>query len=163
MTTRQMKTACAALLFGVVLTVGTLAQGAFFTPVNVTTTSNVDGNAVVANLINHNGLTTVGQHTNAFATQNHWRTTSAPASISLTFDLGATFDLAGMRVWNYNESGTGGGGAPNTDRGLDDVTISYSYDGVAFSGAQNFNLTQAPGVSTYAGEDLAVSLGTIRS
>lgn len=130
-----------------------VSQAALVTPLIVTSSNNVDGSAVLGNMINHNGLdATTLAHTNAFATQNHWRTTSAANTIALTFDLGGVFTLDGTQIWNYNESGTGGGGALNTNRGFQSFNISFSTDNISFGNTQTINLSQASGLTTYAGE-----------
>ena len=132
--------------------VATSAQAAFLTPINATTPNTVAGNALVADTINHNGLDTSGTHTNAFGPNNFWRTTDAAGTLSVTYDLGAQFNLNSMQVWNYNESGTGGGGAPNTDRGIRNVTVSYSKDNVEFFKAETHNIAQASGAASYTGQ-----------
>ncbi|MCA9248417.1 MAG: LamG domain-containing protein [Planctomycetales bacterium] len=141
-----------ALVVACVVFAGT-AQAAFLTPISVTANGNVDAGAVADNMINHNGLTTAGTHASAFATQNHWRTTSAANTLTITYDLGAQFNLDSMRVWNYNESGVGGGSQPNTDRGVQNMTVSFSKDNVNFFNSQTVSLSQATGLATYTGED----------
>lgn len=151
-----MNTSCASVrIFAGALVVASasLAQAALITPIGVTSPNNVDGSALLANMINHNGLdATTLQHASAFATQNHWRTTSPANAVQLTFDLGAVFKLDGSQIWNYNESGTGGGGALNTNRGFQNFNISFSTDNVTFSNTQSISLNQATGLATYAGE-----------
>lgn len=122
------------------------AQAAFITPINVTTPNTVASNAVPQNIINHNGLNTAGEHTEAFLTQNHWRTADAANTLSVTFDLGARFDLDQMRVWNYNE-------VSGTSRGVRDMDVSFSNDNLNFTQPHAVTLSEATGVPTYSGED----------
>jgi hypothetical protein len=61
-----------------------------------------------------------------------------PASVTATliFDLGATYSLNGLRLWNYAEYW---GGSTYNDRGVKDFTLSFSTNGgTTFSNAQNF-------------------------
>jgi hypothetical protein len=61
-----------------------------------------------------------------------------PSSVTATliFDLGNTYSLNGLRLWNYAEYW---GGATYNDRGVKDFTLSFSTDGgTTFSNAQNF-------------------------
>jgi hypothetical protein len=61
----------------------------------------------------------------------------------VTFDLGAVYDVATMRVWNYNE----GGGL--TSRGAATVDIYVAgEDGLFDLHQQNVALTQAPGTTS---------------
>ena len=146
-------------LLGVVLTSVSIvgaAQAGLITPVRATTTTGAqDVGAVAANLINHNGLAADGTHASAFDTQNHWRVSNVPPA-AVTFDLGGRFVLNSASIWNYNESGTGGGGAANTNRGGQSVTFTYSDDNVTFSNAKTVTLSQATGTNTYAGETRAL-------
>jgi hypothetical protein len=69
-----------------------------------------------------------------------------PASVtaSLVFDLGATYSLNGLRLWNYAEYW---GGSTYNDRGVKDFTLSFSTDGgTTFSNAQNFTAAIGGGV-----------------
>jgi hypothetical protein len=119
----------------------------YLTPIGVTTPDATEDNAVVENIINHNGLNNAGLHTDAFNVQNHWRAKAGPdGSLSLTFDLGARFDLSKVRIWNYNEAG-------GTDRGVKDIVVSFSNDNVNFTDSQPLTVGEAPGRSDYEGED----------
>ena len=62
------------------------------------------------------------------------------------FDLGATYTVDRIHVWNGNSPGY-------TFRDLRDVTVSYSLDGKFWTTAARLTLAQAPGAATYAGED----------
>ncbi len=142
----------------IVLASATLAQATLITPIAATSPNAVDGSAPIANLFNHSGLDPITlQHAATFA-GNHWRTTSAAGTVALTFDLGGVFKLDGSQIWNYNESGTGGGGAANTNRGMQSFNISFSTDNLSFGNTQSISLAQASGLATYAGEFDAFNL-----
>jgi hypothetical protein len=68
-----------------------------------------------------------------------------PASLTATliFNLGDTYSLNGLRLWNYAEYF---GGATFNDRGVKDFTLSFSTDGNTFSNAQNFTAAIGGGV-----------------
>ena len=69
-----------------------------------------------------------------------------PASVTATliFDLGATYSLNGLRLWNYAEYW---GGSTYNDRGVKDFTLSFSTNGgTTFSNAQNFTAAIGGGV-----------------
>jgi len=80
-------------------------------------------------------------------------TDTLPATI--TFDLGANYDLSEIHVWNYNESQSGA-----TARGAKDVTISVSPDGLPGNllplAAGSFVFTEASGLTTDAGFDVGL-------
>lgn len=66
----------------------------------------------------------------------------------VVFDLGATYQITAIRVWNYNES------PPNlTSRGVNEVTIEYGLTpdfGSTVPGISSF--AQADGTNAYPGE-----------
>jgi len=69
-----------------------------------------------------------------------------PSSVTATliFDLGNTYSLNGLRLWNYAEYW---GGSTYNDRGVKDFTLSFSTDGgTTFSNAQNFTAAIGGGV-----------------
>ncbi|TWU57091.1 Dockerin type I repeat protein [Rubripirellula tenax] len=54
----------------------------------------------------------------------------------LTFDLGGTFDVSGMVLWNSTEAG-------QTDRGFENTVLSYSTDGgLTFTGSDSLTWTE---------------------
>ena len=55
------------------------------------------------------------------------------------FDLGKTFNVSGVYVWNYNETGNW------ANRGLKNLTISSSLDGETFAPVGDFEFARAPG------------------
>jgi hypothetical protein len=129
------------------------ATAPFLTPVNATSPNVADAHAPLVSMINHYGLATNGTHTATYRDGSiyyHWRTQETPNTVSVTYDLGARFDLAAMRVWNYNEAG-------QTNRGIQNMTVSFSNDGTTFRDAQSVTLVEASGLDTYAGADYAFS------
>ncbi|MFC5530704.1 discoidin domain-containing protein [Cohnella yongneupensis] len=82
------------------------------------------------NVINHYGMNGVSDSKDVHGNDANtmWLTASDPkAAPSLTVDLGGTYPLGEMRVWNYN--GAGADGSDMSDRGMRDVSIMYSIDG----------------------------------
>ena len=72
-----------------------------------------------------------GNHSNRVS-----RIRNAAAVNTLTFDLGGTFDVSGMALWNSTEDG-------QSDRGFENTVLSYSTDGGAtFSGSDTLTWTQ---------------------
>ncbi|UCF14266.1 MAG: discoidin domain-containing protein, partial [Phycisphaerales bacterium] len=60
------------------------------------------------------------------------------------YDLGHAYLLGRMHVWNGNEVSA---------RGLKEVTIDYSADGITWNELGTFNFPQAPGSNRYTGFD----------
>lgn len=61
----------------------------------------------------------------------------------ITFDLGASYDLTSLAVWNYNEVQNG-----NTDRGADEVELLLaSSESGAFTSLGTFNFSPGPGLT----------------
>lgn len=96
---------------------------------------------------------------------NWWSATYSP---QITIDLGATYSLTGVHIWNYNESGQGG-------RNLREVKIYVSPDASASNlvelvtngnGAQDHNLhfllPQSTSDNSYTGFDLDLA-GVVNS
>lgn len=79
--------------------------------------------------------------------KDHWW--SQTLTPQITIDLGATYSLTGVHIWNYNE-------ANQTGRGLKEVIINVSPD----ANTNNLELlgewtfAEAPGESTYTGFNL---------
>ena len=64
------------------------------------------------------------------------RIRDAPEVNTLTFDLGGTFDVSGMVLWNSTEAG-------QSDRGFENTVLSYSTDGgTTFTGSDTLTWTQ---------------------
>ena len=64
-------------------------------------------------------------------------------------DLGALYDVSGIRVWNYNEN-SGNPGA-FTLRGVQQTNLLLSQDGTNYTNIGLFTLPIADGTNTYAG------------
>lgn len=82
-----------------------------------------------------------------------WHAEAFPASpLTITFELGNTYHLTGMHLWNMNQY-------PVTERGLKTATVSVSSDGTSFTevpvGGRDGNgyFRQAVGEYGYRGED----------
>jgi len=150
-----MKTTSLTILATVLVSLS--ARADYLTPIDVTSPNVADSNAPLTSMINHYGLAGGGTHTatyNDAGTFTHWRTQESPNTVSVTFDLGARFDLDQMRVWNYNERDAG---TPYTSRGIKDMTVSFSNDGLNFGASQSVTLLQANALDTYAGADYSFS------
>ena len=66
------------------------------------------------------------QHVAGNSDQRVSRIRNAAEENTLTFDLGGTFDVSGMVLWNSTEIGSAG---LQTDRGFENTRLSYSTDG----------------------------------
>ena len=62
----------------------------------------------------------------------------------IMYDYGAAYVLHQMQIWNSNDPA-------NLDRGLQEVIIDYSADGIIWATAGTFQLPQATGSNTYEG------------
>jgi hypothetical protein len=88
---------------------------------------------------------------------------------TLTFDLNANpatggnatgYNLTGLYIYAYNESGTGEAG-PDTERGLASTDLQYSTDGgMTYTDYGTITFTQATGDPSYTGFQLNLS-GTL--
>lgn len=63
----------------------------------------------------------------------------------ILYDFGKLYELGQMRIWNTNDPS-------HLDWGMRDVAIDYSTDGETWLTAGDFTFPQAPGLSTYEGE-----------
>ena len=107
------------------------------------------------NIVNGNGFNAgAGTHTNVWNSMN-WQT-GAPVTIAdqwITFDLGDEYDLASVSIWNFNrDAGAQGGGDDFTNLGIETMDILVSTDNSTWENLGGFTLTEASGLSTYAGE-----------
>ena len=67
---------------------------------------------------------------------------------TLTLDLGGTFHLTGMALWNSTET-------DETDRGFENTTLSYSTDGGnTFTGSHTLTWNELDGVTTAFGPEV---------
>ncbi len=79
----------------------------------------------------------------------------------ITYDLGEDFDVATMRIWNYN-SNLITNGSPISIIGSYQVNVYTSVNGVDFTFAETVHFTQATGLNNYTGQDIAVDYRSIR-
>jgi hypothetical protein len=87
----------------------------------------------VQNLINGAGLSG-GLHDNSFS--HMWLASSATATV--TFDLGSTFSLSDVQIWNYNST-------ISLNRSTQDLTVLISNDGVNYTTFNSFTLPEGTG------------------
>ena len=110
------------------------------------------------NTVNGSGLSN-GQHGTSpegtmWLSNGTFAAPNDPLPAEITFDLGATVDLAGFNVWNYNET------SGLTTRGANQVVIQTAATaGGAFTTQATLNFRKALGVVSEPGErfDLAVT------
>jgi Lamin Tail Domain len=112
------------------------------------------------NCVNGSGLTN-GQHATT-ADNTMWLTTGTfatpnnPLPAEITFDLGASIDLAGFNVWNYNEIGF-------PTRGANQVVIqTAASESGPFTTATTVNFRIAQAVTTEPGERFDLNLSGVR-
>ena len=74
------------------------------------------------------------QNPNPARGESHW----------IFYDLHHTYSLGESKFWNFNDPS-------NTDRGVDQVAIDHSLDGVTWMQLGVYNFPEAPGISTYEG------------
>jgi hypothetical protein len=97
--------------------------------VTATDTFSLFGQYKSENLINGSGLTG-GLHDGNFAAM--WMTNLGVNQASLTFDLGALYNLDGARIWNYN-FGNPAEFQSTILRGVKDFRLSGSANGTTFT------------------------------
>ncbi len=133
----------------------TQSLGAFITPIDATASSAQEGSGRVARkLIDGSGWgetlpgSGVYVHTSNVGSDGTCMWNGA-FDATLGFDLGRTYNVRGVYVWNYNE-----GGGWNT-RSVKEVEISASVDNRSFLPVGKFTLKQAPGKDDDPGEAIA--------
>ena len=82
------------------------------------------------------------------------RFTSKDAVTTLTFDLGSSYTLDSLILWNGAEVW---GGTYYNNRGLDSFTMSFSADGVTFTDAMAVDATIVGETTTFDAETFAIS------
>lgn len=92
----------------------------------------------VTNLVSSTGL--FGDYHCFAAGGSMWLSAAGlDATNYVTFNLGGTYMLSGVKVWNYNDSS-------HLNYGVSNASISYSLDGVNFTTAiSSTNLNEGPG------------------
>lgn len=86
-----------------------------------------------------------------------WDTLPTDMAPRITFDLGASYNVDGFHVWNYDSGAYGG--VPYWERAAKEVVISTSSDGVDFTSLGTFTFAPSPGTDGYLGE--TISLGGV--
>ena len=109
------------------------------------------------NLINGSGLANDLHDTNW---QNMWMSTSDPVPHFLVFDLGKTFSLESTDIWQY--AANFNRPFSETGRGVKDLSISLSLDGVTFTPATDVVmerqiLTEETKLTPFAAQSFALS------
>lgn len=116
------------------------ASAAVITPVAVTASDTFNDFYPAINLINGSGLS--GKlHNGVF--NNMWQTTWDEVPHWLVFDLGQTVHLTDTRIWNYNQDF---GWGTSLGRGVKDLTISISLDGVTYTPVITTELQRGTGL-----------------
>ena len=130
----------------------TQTLGAFITPVDATASSSQEAaGRTPRKLIDGSGWgetrpgSGVYVHTNDVSSDGNcmW---NGDANATLGFDLGKTYRVNGVYVWNYNE-----GGGWNS-RSVKDVQIASSEDGKSFAPVGKFTFAEAPGTEADPGQ-----------
>tara|TARA_B110000879_G_scaffold172437_1_gene223951 strand:+ start:3466 stop:4137 length:672 start_codon:yes stop_codon:yes gene_type:complete len=101
------------------------------TPTGVTSTTQLGGYEIVKS-INSSGLSGGGTSGDILSETNdnggtQWLSGTAVASEVVTFDLGGTFNVDGVHLWNWVFTNN-----TSTKWGVDEMDISFSSDGVNF-------------------------------
>jgi hypothetical protein len=121
-------------------------------------------NRAASNTVNNSGITinsadlvTNGQITHDNTLDNMWRTNDASAiGDQLTIDLHANYNLDGMRIWNFNESG-------QNDICITLYNLETSLDNSSWTTRQtNQSLALNDGTATYAGVYTAINWTNVR-
>lgn len=85
---------------------------------------------------------------NTFSNQNSWQTISQTGTGNVQFDLGSTFDLDHLQVWNLNFY------SPYNGRGARSVDIYTSTDAITWTFAENREFPMASGADWDAGFEI---------
>jgi beta-fructofuranosidase len=127
----------------------------FITGVSIAGVSSENANRLAVNIINGNGLGSPVQTTgHSISLGGHvWETVAPDKHPTITFDLGRSYHLEQLRVWNHN------GGPDNSNRGLEsvDVYVSPARDPAHFVFAETVTVPKAPGTPGYQGEIVKLS------
>jgi len=97
------------------------------------------------NIINGNGFTeATGYHSSAGGDNISWTSASStanPLPHFITIDLGASYDLASVKIWNWNTTNTLSAGSKDID-----ISVASSIGG-GFTSLGSFVLNIAPGLN----------------
>ena len=122
------KTILPLLLTGTCLS----ANAAVISGVNAVASSDwaSPGTVEAAQLVNDSGLSAPGSlaatHSEDGSAIGQWHSNSAVTGVTVTFDLGGTFDLNSAHIWQANQPG-------NFGRGVNQFDILISTDGLNYS------------------------------
>lgn len=137
---------------------GSQYGGSVITPTTATASSYYSAR-LPANTWNGSGLTGDGSpgstHLASGGEGNMWSSNLGDVDPSITYDLGAVYDVNVMRIWNWNYAGFASMGVSNTEVFAGPTLGSMTSRGV-------FSLAQAPGTDGYLGEDVVVSFTGVR-
>jgi hypothetical protein len=101
-------------------------------------------------IVDGGGLNAAGQHDNVFVSGSHWETDPYQYSAWIVFDLGNTYDVDAMRLWNFNATNQNGS---YTGRGVQRMKVYTSTDLNAWTQrGDTWTLTIAPGTPDYVGD-----------
>jgi hypothetical protein len=156
------------LIVGVVFMAAVSQAQIVIKPVDATASSTYSPGVTPLNLINGSGLSfdlltgdsvpvNYPTHDRSLVVENFWHSNFV-VTPTITFDLGAAYDLIGFHSWNIQQNY----GAASTDRGIQSTDIYGSLDGISFSFIANRVLAEAPWLDTYTGEDYALSSSNVR-
>lgn len=100
---------------------------------------------------------THGNVANATMWTSRGNTTAAPndAAPTITFDLGAPFDLTALRIWAYNENSF-------TRFGAKDIRVSTSVDNTTFTTPGDIRVAQGGGTPKEPAQDFPLSANGVR-
>lgn len=120
----QLAVACVAVLMA---TAGQV-QASFIAGVTATSSRSTFGSYTLSNLTNGVGLTpsisTTATHSIFFG--DMWLNSSGGTVGNLIFDLGGTYSLSDIAIWQYDSD-------DEQDRGVKDFTLEFSSDGMSFT------------------------------
>lgn len=84
-----------------------------------------------------------------------WMTQGTDYAPSITFDLGANYNLTSVDIWNWNLY-------LNLVQGAKNVGLSFAGENMVFGSVSSITLAQAPGTTPYYGEQFAVNASDVR-
>jgi len=112
------------------------------------TTTHIAAKTVDRSGVSSNGLYHDSSHPNMWISAID---ANPAATRSITFGFDNTYNMQVLKLWNGNQIGV-------TDRAMRHVTIDYSTNGIVWKTLYtDYELAKAPGLSTYAGESIALN------
>lgn len=165
----QTKTLLAALSATAMMTGSASAATLINTygPSNITVTASdfINGNTAPSKTIDASGLNTgTGEHNSG--TQTSWMNSANNNDVSdewIQWDLGASYILDSIQVWNYNDSSRFDSGVKNLDIYVSNTLTPGDPEGAGVGNwtkiGDNVTLSKAPGAAGYTGVDLETDTG----